>query len=507
MNQTPPRIVEKAKKSQGGGTDKSGDPDRQNMPRHDVQYYQKYERRRAAELERYRLRRKAYEEREPAAVLWETAVKACVTAYHEAGGDSAEKEYELRSRLCWFRQLLLDEIERPSNLKPSHASHDKARVVHDNQARLETLEPTLEPEKESTDDDETIEEMVLRMERELDAEFAFLRPAAARTIAATEEVPEQRVPPAVGEAEEVPDQRVPPAVGEEMEAASGWHQTMLDAAGYDQPGIEEEIQFEVKLHEKVSSLSLPPPAETATTMAAAAPRAAAPATPETTTATPAVPPDPTATPTGVPTTTPAATATATPAPTAAATTEAAATVVAATAVAAEPTASPLPAEVPPKEPSESPTGTHGTMLPAEAPPKMPPEPTINAETWKLEEMAEEQPNWGQKPDLKSNRHGKIVAAAREKPRGETNQRPPDIAPAVRPPPDRDRFEWRYMYQLKGCHRRRMNQSTSAKGVLDIGYLRPRPRVRGRIPIEDWYPPTGTQRTRRHGGSAFGRPAQ
>jgi hypothetical protein len=51
------------------------------------------------------------------------------------------------------------------------------------------------------------------------------------------------------------------------------------------------------------------------------------------------------------------------------------------------------------------------------------------------------------------------------------------------------------------------EAAEEEQVLDIGYLCPRPRVRERIPIEDWHPPTGTQRTRRHGGSAFGRPAQ
>ena len=44
-------------------------------------------------------------------------------------------------------------------------------------------------------------------------------------------------------------------------------------------------------------------------------------------------------------------------------------------------------------------------------------------------------------------------------------------------------------------------------MLDIGYLYPRPRVRGRILIEVWCPPTGPQGARRHGRSAFGPPAQ
>ena len=59
----------KAKKSQGGGIDQEGeDPDRQNKPRSIVEN-QEFEQRRAAECERYHLRRKAYEERDGAAVL------------------------------------------------------------------------------------------------------------------------------------------------------------------------------------------------------------------------------------------------------------------------------------------------------------------------------------------------------------------------------------------------------------------------------------------------------
>jgi hypothetical protein len=60
-------MKKKAKKIQGGGNDQSVDPDRQNRPRNVVQYYQEYERRRAAERERYHLRRKAYDERDTAA--------------------------------------------------------------------------------------------------------------------------------------------------------------------------------------------------------------------------------------------------------------------------------------------------------------------------------------------------------------------------------------------------------------------------------------------------------
>jgi hypothetical protein len=195
---------------------------------------------------------------------------------------------------------------------------------------------------------------------------------------------------------------------------------------------------------------------------------------------------------------------------AAAATEAAAMVAAAAAVTAEPTASPLPSGEPPKDPM----GTRGTMLPAEAPPKKPPEPTPHHRTWRWDGVIAEQPNQGQKPG-ENNMPGEIGATARELPSGAANRRPPYIAPAVQPPPDRDRHRRRCVYelkgceahQLKGCRRGRQSQSTSAKGVLDTKYLCPRPRVRGRIPIEDWRPPTGTQRTRRHGRSVFGRPAQ
>ena len=50
-------------------------------------------------------------------------------------------------------------------------------------------------------EEETIEEMVRRMEMELDVEFRHLFPAAAATKAA--EVPEQRVPEAVTELEDL----------------------------------------------------------------------------------------------------------------------------------------------------------------------------------------------------------------------------------------------------------------------------------------------------------------
>ena len=138
---------------------------------------------------------------------------------------------------------------------------------------------------------------------------------------------------------------------------------------------------------------------------------------------------------------------------------------------------------------------------------VPPDPpTANLKKGRLEEMAEAQPKRGQKPS-KNNSHGAKVLTTRGLSCGDANQRPPDIEPAVRPPPDRDRRKRRFGYELKGCRRGRTYQKVSAKGVLDIGYLCPRPRVRGRIPIHVLCPPTGTQRARLHRRSVFGRPAQ
>ena len=72
---------------------------------------QEYKQQRVAKQERYRIRRKVYKERGKHAVLWETSVEAVITAYHEAGGDSAKKEDELQSRLCWFRKIFLNKIK------------------------------------------------------------------------------------------------------------------------------------------------------------------------------------------------------------------------------------------------------------------------------------------------------------------------------------------------------------------------------------------------------------
>ena len=106
------------------------------------------------------------------------------------------------------------------------------------------------------------------MKQELDEEFAFLRPAptTATKLAAA---------PITAAAEEVPEQRVPPAVGEEMEVASGSYQAMLDAAGWNQLRNGKEIKFEADLDKEISSLSLKPPAATAKTLAAEAPAPAA----------------------------------------------------------------------------------------------------------------------------------------------------------------------------------------------------------------------------------------
>ena len=212
------------------------------------------------------------------------------------------------------------------------------------------------------DYEETIEEMVRRLERELDKEFVFLHqvPTPATKVAAAT---------ITAAANEVTEQRVPPAVGEEMEAASGWHQAMLNATGWNQSRNEKEITFEAELDEEISSLFLQPPAATATTLAAEAPAApaAAPAVarPEVDVPDQRVPA--------------AATATSTPTAAAAAAAEEIATVAAEAAVPAEPTASPT--KVPQMESNEGPTGAPGTMLPAAAPPKMPPKATIHVRTW------------------------------------------------------------------------------------------------------------------------------
>jgi hypothetical protein len=146
-------------------------------------------------------------------------------------------------------------------------------------------------------------------------------------------------------------------------------------------------------------------------------------------------------------------------------------------------------------------------------PKPPPDPTTNASAWDGVDKVEGQP-WRQQQKATNNKMaGAAVPSERKVPGEKKQQSPPQIEPARRPPPDRDRYRSKYklkgcgVRQLKGCRRGRSYQKVSAKGVLDIGYLCPRPRVRGRIPIHVWCPPTGTQRTRRHGGSVFGRPAQ
>ena len=262
--------------------------------------------------------------------------------------------------------------------------------------------------EKTTEEEETIEETVQRLERELDEEFAFLRPAAAPNIASAKEVPEQRVPP---------------AAGENMEVASGWHQAMLNATGWNQSRNEKEITFEAELDEEISSLFLQPPAATATTLAAEAPAAAAAtltvARPEEDVPDQRVPA--------------AATSTSTPTAAAAAAAEEVATVATEVVVAADPTASPT--GVPQKEPNEGPTGTPGTMLPATAPPKIPPKPAIHARTWISDEMVVEQKKWGQKPGNKNNTHGTTGSAMRGLLHSKTNRKPPDIAPAVPPPPD------------------------------------------------------------------------
>jgi hypothetical protein len=110
-------------------------------------------------------------------------------------------------------------------------------------------------------------------------------------------------------------------------------------------------------------------------------------------------------------------------------------------------------------------------------PKVPPGPPIrNRKTWKLNEMVEEQPKWGQKPGMKIKNYGEMGSTTQELPSDEIKQLPPYIDPAVHPPPDQDQYRHWYGYalkgcgkhQLKGCRRGRVCQTTLAKGVLDIG---------------------------------------
>ena len=112
---------------------------------------------------------------------------------------------------------------------------------------------------------------------------------------------------------------------------------------------------------------------------------------------------------------------------------------------------------------------------------VPGEPATISDDWKMEKATEQQ-----------------------SPGGSGKHKPPEMECYRRPPRARDK---NHVQQVQGCRRRRTYQKVSAKGVLDIGYLCPRPRVRGRIPIHVWCPATGTQRARLHGRSVFGRPAQ
>jgi hypothetical protein len=445
-------MKKKATKSQGGGTDQEGgDPDRNITPRINLQN-KKYEGRRAAERERYRLRRKAYEERDGAAVLWETAVTAVVQAYRDAGGDSKIKEDELRHRLCWFRQLLLDEIEQPRNLKRVRQRREAEWEARRTQHRRVVLAAA--------------DAARLRIEVQVQTEAKINQPTYS-----SNEYPSQE-----------PRVARPTNCASRLDAAH--HGEAATTADKDQAGectptrvpvgtkaaeeeetIEEMVRrMERELDEEFSHLF---PATVATAM----PTASAPAA-----------------------------------------TEAEAMVVTAAAATAKPTA--LPSGESPKEPTGSPMGTPSTMLPPEVPPAEPPDLMTEREARTLEDVVEEQPEGGQKPDT-NNEHRTMGLTTRRLSIGETTQRAPYIEPAVRPPPDRDRYRRWYgcdlkgceAHQLKGCRRRRIYQKVSAKGVLDTKYLCPRPRVRGRIPIHVWYPLTGTQRARLHGRSAFGRPAQ
>ena len=192
-------MKKKAKKSQGGGNDQEGDdPGRQNR-RCIIAKNQEYKRQRAAKHEQYCLWLKTYAEQDETAVLWETTVSVATQAYCDIKSESPIKEDNLRHRLCWFYQLLLNNIKRPHNLKTLHVIHNKARILY-------TIQDC---PKKLTNDKETIKEMMQRLERERDKEFAFIRPApSTATTVATSPITTTSV--------EVPDERVPPAVGEKM---------------------------------------------------------------------------------------------------------------------------------------------------------------------------------------------------------------------------------------------------------------------------------------------------
>ena len=55
--------------------------------------------------------------------------------------------------------------------------------------------------------------------------------------------------------------------------------------------------------------------------------------------------------------------------------------------------------------------------------------------------------------------------------------------------------------------RRYHDASMKNHTLYIGYLCPRQKVRGQIPIQVWHPSTGTQRTNRYARSAQARTAQ
>ena len=67
--------------------------------------------------------------------------------------------------------------------------HGEAMVTVDERDQKEVSTPKRLLVEKTTEEDETVEEMVQQLEGELEEEFAFLCPTVAPTIAAVKEVP------------------------------------------------------------------------------------------------------------------------------------------------------------------------------------------------------------------------------------------------------------------------------------------------------------------------------
>ena len=91
----------------------------------------------------------------------------------------------------------------------------------------------------------------------------------------------------------------------------------------------------------------------------------------------------------------------------------------------------------------------------------PPDPNTNPALWESMEKVDEQPQQGNCPSER-RLGGNEGSADQSFHNGNNKQSPPNIEPARRPPPERDR------YQKRGC---RAYQTVSRKGVIDTSYPR------------------------------------